>query len=185
MAKQFATIDDKLRAFIGGQQVFFVATAAAVGRINMSPRPTDCLRVIGPNSVAYRDLTGSGSETAAHLRVDGRMTMLFCAFDGAPLILRLYGRAVSFPAGTAAFKDVLAKDFDGQSPPGTRQIVLLEIDLVQTSCGYGVPLFDFVGNRDNLKRWTEHKGEQGLRAYRQEKNRFSLDGWPSLEIEQA
>ncbi len=180
MAKPFPAINDDHRDMIGRQHIFFTATAAAGARINVSPRPTDCFRIIGPNKVAYRDLTGSGSETAAHLKVDGRMTILFCAFDGLPIILRLYGTGVSHPRGTASYQSLIDEVFAGEQPPGTRQVVTLDVDLVQTSCGYGVPLFDYVGERQGLARWAEQQGEDALKAYRDRKNRVSLDGLPAL-----
>ena len=180
MAKPFPSLTDAHIGLIASRHIFFTATAAVGTRINISPRPTDCFRVLGPNRVAYRDLTGSGSETAAHLKVDGRMTVMFCTFDGLPMILRLYGTGRSHPLGTAGYRTLLADAFDGDEPLGTRQIVELDVDYVQTSCGYGVPLFDFVDDRPNLARWAEAKGEAGLVAYRYEKNRASLDGLPSL-----
>ncbi len=180
MAKPFDSLNDDHVALIARQHIFFTATAAAGTRINISPRPTDCFRVIGPNKVAYRDLTGSGSETAAHLKVDGRMTILFCTFDGLPMILRLYGIAQSFPRGSDGYKTYIAETFAGEEPAGTRQVVVLDVDYVQTSCGYGVPLFDYVGDRPNLARWAETQGEEGLKAYRDRKNRVSIDGLPAL-----
>ncbi len=180
MAKPFDRLTDDHIALIGKQHIFFTATAAEATRINISPRPTDCFRVINPNRVAYRDLTGSGSETAAHLKVDGRMTIMFCTFDGLPMILRLYGKAQSFPRGSDAYRTHIAETFAGEEPVGTRQVVVLDADYVQTSCGYGVPLFDFVGDRQNLARWAETQGEDGLKTYRDRKNRVSLDGLPAL-----
>jgi Pyridoxamine 5'-phosphate oxidase len=180
MAKPFPHLMDAHMELIAAQHIFFTATAAAGTRINISPRPTDCFRVISPTLVAYRDLTGSGSETAAHLRADGRMTIMFCTFDGAPLILRLYGTGRSLPLGSDAYREALEAHFAGEAPLGTRQIVMLDITYVQTSCGYGVPLFDFRGDWQNLVRWAEHQGEDGLKDYRTRKNRVSLDGLPSL-----
>jgi Pyridoxamine 5'-phosphate oxidase len=182
VAKQFEKIEEAHRDFIARQHIFFTATATDASRINISPRPTDCFRVLGPNAVAYRDLTGSGSETTAHLRIDGRMTIMFCAFDGLPMILRLYGKGQFQERGTPGFVTLLNEAFAGEAPPGTRQIIRLDIDLVQTSCGYGVPLFAHAGERDNLARWTQSKDEAGLAAYRREKNLKSMDGLPSLTI---
>jgi hypothetical protein len=128
--------------------------------------------------VVYLDRTGSGNETAAHLRADGRLTIMFCAFEGAPLILRLYGRGRVLRRGRSEYQSLLTEAFAGAEPLGARQMVQLEIDLVQTSCGFGVPLFDYQAERPTLDRWTEAKGD-GIDAYRREKNRFSIDGLPT------
>jgi hypothetical protein len=179
MAKQFASMTPAHREFIALQQIFFTASATATSRVNVSPRPTDALRVLDERTVAYLDLTGSGSETAAHLRADGRITLMFCAFDEPPSILRLYGRGTSLPRNTLDYTVLLASAFDSQEPPGARQIVRIDIDLVQTSCGYGVPLFEYVGERATLRRWAEQKSEAGLEEYRRQKNISSLDGLPT------
>jgi pyridoxamine 5'-phosphate oxidase-like protein len=176
MAKQFASMTPAHREFIARQQIFFTASATATSRVNVSPRPTDALRVLDEGTVVYLDLTGSGSETAAHLLADGRITLMFCAFDEPPSILRLYGRGISLPRNTRDYTTLLASSFDNQEPLGARQIVRIDIDLVQTSCGYGVPLFNYVGERTTLRRWAEHKGEAGLEEYRRQKNASSLDG---------
>jgi hypothetical protein len=183
MAKQFAVIGPQHREFIEQQRIFFTATAAPGARVNVSPREGSALRVLGDNSVAYLDRTGSGNETAAHLRADGRMTIMFCAFQGAPLILRLYGQAQVLPSGSPAYADLLAEAFGGEEPMGARQIVRLEIDLVQSSCGFGVPMFEHVADRPNLTRWAKAKGPDGLVAYRQEKNTRSIDGLPAWDAE--
>jgi hypothetical protein len=177
--KRYSEIGDRHREFIERQTIFFAATAAAGTRINLSPRPAEALRVIGPNSVCWLDLTGSGAETAAHLLADGRLTIMLCAFEGAPNILRLYGRGRSVPAGTAEYEALLAEHFGGTAPAGARQIVVQDVDMVQTSCGYGVPLFTYEGERDTLIRWAEHKGEEGVARYRAEKNAVSMDGLPT------
>ena len=179
MAKQFPSLEPAHRAFIDRQHVFFVATAAEGARVNLSPKGLDALRVLDDNRVAYLDRTGSGNETAAHLLADGRLTLMLCAFDGAPLILRLYGTGRALPRGTADYARLLADAFAGEEPPGARQIVVLDIDLVQTSCGFGVPLYDYREERPTLTRWAEAKGEDGLAAYRREKNAVSLDGLPA------
>ncbi|SDR32291.1 Pyridoxamine 5'-phosphate oxidase [Rhizobiales bacterium GAS191] len=179
MAKQFARIEAEHRDFILRQKVFFTATAASDGRVNISPRETGALRLIGPNEVAYLDLTGSGSETAAHLRAMPRLTLMFCAFEGAPRILRLYGQGRSLRRGSSAYAELLNSQYRNSEPLGARQIVVLDVDLVQTSCGYGVPLFDYRGERPSLQRWAEAKGETGLDAYRREKNVWSIDGLPT------
>lgn len=179
MAKAFPALEQSHRDFIARQHLFFVASAAATGRVNVSPKGLDCLRILSATSVAYLDLTGSGNETAAHLLADGRLTLMFCAFEGAPVILRLYGQGKSHMRGSADYGRLLASAFEGVEPPGARQIVCLEIERVQTSCGYGVPLFSFDGDRPTLERWAEAKGEDGLEAYRHEKNRVSIDGFPT------
>lgn len=183
MAKQFPRIDERLADFIDAQAIFFTASAAEGTRINISPRPTDHFHRLGPNAVAYLDLTGSGSETAAHLRVDGRLTMMFCAFQGAPLILRLYGQGRVAFRGSPDYRAFLDARYAGVEPVGARQVVFLDIDLVQTSCGFKVPLFEPAGERPTLDRWAEAKGEEGLRAYRQEKNLTSMDGLPTGFVE--
>jgi hypothetical protein len=179
VAKQHPQIDDTLAAFIGRQRIFFAASAAAGTRINLSPRGTEALRILGPHAVCYLDQTGSGNETAAHLIADGRLTLMFCAFEGPPQILRLYGRGEVLARGTPAYAELLASRFDGVEPPGARQIVRQEVEIVQTSCGYGVPFFDFRERRPTLDRWAESKGEDGLAAYRREKNMRSMDGLPT------
>jgi hypothetical protein len=141
----------------------------------VSPKDVAALRIVNERAVAYLDQTGSGSETAAHLLVDGRLTLMFCAFEGAPLILRLYGKGKSLVRGTAEYRKLLARLFDSQERPGSRQIVWLDVDLVITSCGYGVPLFDYMGERATLTRWAEAKGESGLTEYRRAKNAVSID----------
>jgi len=179
MAKQFPRIEPAHRDFIGRQRIFFTASAAAGGRVNVSPRGTDALRVLGDNAVAYLDCTGSGNETAAHLRASGRLTLMLCAFEGPPRILRLYGQGRILRRGGADYAALLEAAFGGAEPPGARQIVALDVDLVQTSCGYGVPLFDYAGERPSLAHWAEAKGEAGLEAYRREKNAYSIDGLPT------
>jgi hypothetical protein len=181
MAKQYPAIGPEHHDFIRRQHIFFTASAAPGARVNLSPRETAALRVLGENAVAYLDRTGSGNETAAHLRADGRMTIMFCAFDGPPLILRLYGRGHVLPRGGAAYAELLRTAFGEQEPPGARQIVHLAVELVQTSCGFGVPLFTHAGDRPNLDRWTTAKGEQGLAEYRRSKNMRSIDGLPTWD----
>jgi predicted pyridoxine 5'-phosphate oxidase superfamily flavin-nucleotide-binding protein len=187
MAQQFAQIEPAQREFILRQHMFFVATAAAGARVNLSPKGLDSLRVLGPNAVAYLDRTGSGNETAAHLCADGRLTLMFCAFEGPPRILRLYGRGRILRRGTREYDRLLDEAFEGDEPLGARQIVLLDVDLVQTSCGFGVPLYDYRGERSAMLKWSEAKGEAGLEAYRREKNARSIDGLPTgiLEDEPA
>src|ERR1700677_116815 len=141
-AKQFTCIEPHHREFILRQRIFFTASAAAQGRVNVSPKDGAALRILGANSVAYLDQTGSGNETAAHLRASGRLTIMFCGFETVPMILRLYGQGRSLWRGTSEYTALLETGYANQEPPGARQIVCLSVDMVQTSCGYGVPLFD-------------------------------------------
>lgn len=179
MAQTFDAISSQHRQFIEKQHMFFVASATAGSRINLSPKGLDGLRVLDERRVAYLDLTGSGNETSAHLRADGRLTIMFCAFEGAPLILRLYGAGRVLLRGGAEYAEILARHFDGQEPPGARQIVVQDVDMVQTSCGFGVPLYAYESERPSLIQWAEHKGDDGLEAYRREKNARSIDGLPT------
>ena len=179
MATQYPSIDAQQQAFIERQHVFFVASAAPDARVNVSPKGLDALRVLGPNRVVYLDRTGSGNETAAHLLADGRLTIMFCAFEGPPRILRLYGRGRVLPRSGAEYADLLAGRFGGEEPVGARQMVELAVEMVQTSCGYGVPTFDYAGERPSLDNWAAQKGETGLRCYRREKNDASIDGLPT------
>ncbi|MBZ9712657.1 pyridoxamine 5'-phosphate oxidase family protein [Deinococcus multiflagellatus] len=165
-----------LRAFIEAQPLFFVGTAAPDGRVNVSPKGLDSLRVLGPNRVVWLSVTGSGNETAAHLLQHPRMTLMFCAFEGPPLILRLYGRATMRQPGDEGWAGHLALF---PALPGTRQLFVLDVDLVQTSCGMAVPLMTFEAPREDLNRWAERQGDEELHAYRARKNRLSLDGYPT------
>src|SRR5262245_11074457 len=175
MGKQFPKIEPEHKAFIEHQRVFFVASAAPEGRVNVSPKGMSTLRVLGDNTVAYLDCTGSGSETRAHLLAseDKRLTIMFCAFEGDPVILRLYGQGQSLMRGTPEYILLLAHF---EEIPGARQIVLLAVDLVQTSCGMGVPLFDHKADRQNLVRYWTTQGIDNLRKYWGLKNVRSIDG---------
>ncbi|MBF2049261.1 MAG: pyridoxamine 5'-phosphate oxidase family protein [Leptolyngbya sp. IPPAS B-1204] len=178
MAKVFDSISDKLQDFIAAQQMFFVATAplSPSGHVNLSPKGLDSFRVLSPNRVAYIDFTGSGNETSAHLQENGRITFMFCAFEGAPLILRLYGQGRTVLPDDGEWL-VLSPLFP--AIPGARQIIVADIDRVQTSCGAGVPLYEFQGQRDVMVNWAINKGETGLQDYWYEKNRASIDGLPT------
>jgi hypothetical protein len=178
MGKFYNSIQPAHQAFIERQRIFFAATAplAAEGRINLSPKGLDTFRVLSEHRVAYMDFIGSGNETSAHLLENGRLTFMFCAFEGPPNILRLYGKGRAVLPGAADWAD-LAALFALQ--PSTRQIIVADVDLVQTSCGFGVPLYDFAGERDMLSVWAAKKGPEGLAAYVQEKNLVSLDGLPT------
>lgn len=178
MAQQFESINATHRAFIERQKVFFVATAAPTGRINLSPKGMDSLRVLSANRVAYLDSTGSGNETRAHLLAcpGGRLTLMMCAFEGEPQILRLYGRARSHLRGSDDYAQRIGH-FDEMA--GARQIVELDVSLVQTSCGMAVPLYDFRKQRDNLNRYWLRQGFDTLRKYWGKKNLTSIDGLPT------
>lgn len=183
MAKVLECITPELKAFIEAQHVFFVASAplSEDGHVNLSPKGLDCLRVLSSSRVAYLDLTGSGNETAAHLHENGRITFMFCAFTGAPRILRLYGTGEVVLPGTAEWAELA-----GLFPvyPGMRQIITAEISRVQTSCGFAVPLMEYTQQRDTLSRWAEAKGDD-LPSYRQQKNATSIDGLPAPLVSDA
>ena len=173
MARTYPELEDLHRSFIQGQPIFFTATAPHQGRINLSPKGMDSFRIFSSRQVGYLDLTGSGNETAAHLRENGRFTIMFCSFTADPLILRLYGRGrvihrqdPEWAALRGAFPSL----------PGERQIIVMDIDSVQTSCGYAVPLMNHAGERDTLARWAEKKGPAGLLDYWRDKNQISIDG---------
>jgi hypothetical protein len=184
MGKQFQRIEPAHREFIERQHIFFNASAAPEGRVNVSPRDTAGLRILDPNTALYLDRTGSGNETAAHIRLCNRLTLMFCAFEGTPMILRLYGHARILPRHSADYDTFLATHFNNTEFPGARQMLLLHIDLVQTSCGMSVPFFDYVSERDQLDRWAEAKGEAALEDYRHEKNTRSIDGYPTGMFEE-
>ncbi len=143
MAKQFPDINDDRQAFTQRQHMFFVVSAAPGTWVNVSPRSTASLRLLGPAKVAYLDRTGSGNETAAQIRAGGRVTIMFCALERTPSILRLYGCGTVHPRRGQEFTRLLATHFEGEAPLGMRQIVTLDIESVQTSCGFGAPLFDY------------------------------------------
>ena len=179
MGKVFDGIDEKLAAWIAAQRVFFVATAPRGdgGHVNLSPKGLDSFAILGPRSVAYLDLVGSGAETLAHLRENGRITFMFCAFEGLPRIVRLYGRGEAIEPGDAGW-DALAAQFPGHA--STRSIIRAELSRIADSCGYGVPLYQYKSERSQLGEWAERKGPEGLRTYQLERNRESLDGLPAL-----
>ena len=180
MAKQYPTITDKLSAFIADQKIFFVATAAEKGRVNVSPKGMDSLRVINQNRVVWLNLTGSGNETAAHINRVNRMTIMFCAFSDEPMILRLYGRAREIKPGDNEWQEL----YSLFNPlPGSRQIFDLEVEMVQTSCGMAVPLFNFAEERNQLNKWADKKGEEGIRQYWEDNNQISLDGFSTNIME--
>ena len=182
MGQLFDALSDRHRHFIAAQQMFFVGTATAAGRVSVSPKGTDSLRVLDAKRVVWVNLTGSGNESAAHVHCDPRMTLMFCAFAGDPLILRVYGQARVLHRKDAEWSALLAL-FPPQ--PGARQIFDLAVDSVQTSCGIGVPLYTWNGDRGMLGDWAQKKGEAGLRQYWQEKNQTSIDGLPTHILDKS
>ncbi len=178
MGKQFDALLPEHEAFIAKQRIFFVGSAplAPEGHVNLSPKGYDSLRVLTPNRVIYLDLTGSGNETSSHIRENGRVTVMFCAFEGPPNILRLYGQGKVILPGTAEW-ELLYPLFP--PIPGARQIIAVDFDKVQTSCGFAVPFMSFERERDTLKKWASHQGEDGLIEYRRLKNARSIDGLPT------
>jgi hypothetical protein len=173
VAERFSKLDDKLKAFIAQQHMYFVGTAGAEGYVNVSPKGMDSFRVIDDTTVAWLNLTGSGNETAAHVRENGRMTVMFCSFDKQPLIMRLYGQATAVHPRDARWGELSAL-FPAYT--GARQIFQLELELVQTSCGYAVPYYKLKGERPTLTKWADNRGRTGIQDYWTEKNMKSLDG---------
>lgn len=173
MAKQYSEINTKLQKFIKQQRIFFVGTAASDGRVNVSPKGMDTFRISDPNKVLWLNLTGSGNETAAHLFENDRMTIMFCSFEGDPMILRLYGLAKPVHPRDREWDNLIS-----MFPPyiGARQIIEMDVNLVQTSCGFAVPCFNFAGERDFLTKWADKTGKEGIKEYWKESNQISLDG---------
>lgn len=178
MGKFFEAINDHHREFIEAQHLFFVGTAPldGGGHINLSPKGLDSFRVLSPSKVTYMDIVGSGNETSAHILENGRITFMFCAFDGPPNILRLYGKGYTVLPTDEEWKE-LSSHFT--LLPATRQIIVADIFKVQTSCGFGVPYYEYTGERDHAHKWAEKKGAEGLEAYKKEKNLVSMDGLPT------
>jgi hypothetical protein len=173
MSKFYSELTDELITFIGKQKIFFTATAPTDGRINLSPKGMDTFRCLSRTHVAYLDLTGSGNETAAHLRENGRMTIMMCSFSEEPLILRLYGQGETIGPVHSLWEYLLA---EFPAIPGQRQIVMLSIESLQTSCGYAVPTCTEMVERPKLQKWAAKKGVDGINKYWQQKNRRSIDG---------
>ena len=176
MAALYDEISDELKAFIEKQKIFFVATADVDGRINLSPKGGDTLRVVSGNRLIWLNLTGSGNETASHMLSVNRITLMFCSFEKNPLILRIYGQGEIIHEGSEQW-DVNISQFPEFT--GARQIFDISIQLAQTSCGFQVPVYDYQGERDTLEIWAKKKGREGIRSYWQEKNKLSLDGKPT------
>lgn len=181
MPKMFEFLTDEQIAFIKKQHLFFVATAPlqASGHINLSPKGLDAFRVLSSTSVAYLDLTGSGNETSAHLLENGRITFMFCAFEAAPLILRIYGTGRVILPEHKEWSEV-SKHFEQANTIGVRQIILADIEFIQTSCGFGVPIYEFKEERDILPKWAMKQGMEGVLKYQSQNNKASIDGLPTL-----
>ena len=181
MGKKLPGIGSEQRSFIEKQHIFFVGTAASDGRVNLSPKGTDSFRVIHENKVVWLNLTGSGNETAAHLIKNNRMTIMFCAFEGKPMILRLYGNAKIFHK-----RDEKFGQYAHLFPPnaGARQIIEMQVDLVQTSCGFAVPFMNYKEERTTLNLWAEKQGEENIREYWKNKNTQSIDGFETKILDE-
>ena len=184
MGKTYEALDQRLIDFIASQQMFFVASAPSGqgGHVNLSPKGLDALRVLDAHTVAYQDLAGSGAETIAHVRQNGRLTIMFCAFEGPPRILRLYGRGEVLEPAHSEFEELSGRFTERLS---MRSIIRLEVTRIGDSCGFGVPLYDFVGERDQLLRWAERKGPEGIADFSREHIVTSIDGLPTLESLEA
>ncbi len=178
MGKFFQQLDERHRDFIAQQKLFFVGTSplSASGHVNISPKGLDSFRVLSPTRVAYLDIIGSGNETSAHLLENQRITFMFCAMEGPPNILRLYGKGETILPSHPDWPELVGL-FDFH--PSIRQVITADIHLVQTSCGFAVPYYTYTGERDHSQKWALSKGEEGLKAYQEEKNRVSLDGLPT------
>lgn len=176
MGTRYNELSEKHMQFIAEQKIFFVGTATADSRVNVSPKGMDSFRILGKNRAAWLNVTGSGNETSAHIQLNPRMTIMFCALVGAPLILRLYGTAKIIHKNDVEWK-ALFPLFEPLA--GARQIFDLSIDLVQTSCGMAVPYYSYEGDRELLNDWAVKKGDEGLKMYWEEKNQISIDNIPT------
>lgn len=182
MGQEFPEIDERMQRWIERQRLFFVSTAplADDGRINCSPKGLDGLRVTGPRQIVYLDIGGSGIETVAHLKENGRIVIMLCAFEGPPKIFRFYGRGTVVEPHDADFEQWLELF---PNAPTVRNFIVVDIDCIRDSCGYGVPVYDFKHERDSLPNWCDSKTEAELLEYRMTRNEQSLDGLPGLDIE--
>ena len=176
MADKFPALDERLTRFIEAQHMYFVATACAEGYINLSPKGMDSLRVLGDKQIIWLNLTGSGNESSAHVQDNGRMTLMFCSFERQPLILRLYGQARVIHPRDDDWDSLYANFGDWV---GARQIFDMSIDLVQTSCGYAVPHYEFQSERETLTKWAQKRGRDGVETYWSERNQLTLNGQPT------
>lgn len=182
MAQRFTELSEKHMQFISEQKLFFVGTATENSSINLSPKGMDSFIVIDSKRIAWLNVTGSGNETAAHVQYNPRMTIMFCAFEGDPLILRLYGTAKGVHRGDSEWASLIAKF---KPLPGARQIFDVSLDLVQTSCGMSIPFYQYSGERELLNNWAHNKGEAGIREYWAAKNKVSLDGIATHVVEKS
>lgn len=182
MGKAYQEIDDRIRRWVERQKVFFVATAPQGddGLINCSPKGMDALRIVDEHTLAYGDIGGSGIETVAHLKENGRIVIMLCAFDGPPKIFRFYGKGRVLQPDDEGFA-ALAEQF--AHLPTIRNLIVVDVELIRDSCGYGVPFYDYRGERESLTNWVHAKTEQELEEYRRAKNAQSLDGLPGLRLE--
>jgi hypothetical protein len=180
MGKRYNALSSDLQAWIAQQKLFFVATAplAADGHVNCSPKGADTFRILNDRAVAYLDMTGSGIETVAHVQENRRIVIMFCAFEGSPKTVRLHGEAEVLYPDHPEFSE-LGQKFEPHL--SARAIIRVNLIRISDSCGFGVPRFDFVGQRDTMDRWAEAKGCDGLIVYRREKNRTSIDGIPGYK----
>lgn len=176
MGQQYTEISDKLVSFVEQQKIFFVGTATSDSKVNISPKGMDSLRVLDSKRIIWLNVTGSGNETSAHVQQQPRMTLMFVAFDGNPMILRVYGQAQVVHMNDPEWAQLISRF---EPVPGARQIFDLKIEMVQTSCGMAVPFFDYQQDREQLRDWASNKGEEGVKAYWHEKNQLSLDGKPT------
>lgn len=180
MGQQFSEMLDKHKEFVENQKIFFVGTATADSRVNVSPKGMDSLRVLDGNRVIWLNVTGSGNETSAHVQISPRMTIMFVAFEGNPMILRLYGKAKAIHHGDQEWEALFSLF---EPIPGARQIFDMSIDLVQSSCGLSIPYFDYRGERNELKDWAAKKGAEGIQEYWIKKNQNTIDGIPTYILE--
>lgn len=180
MGQVLSEIPGDLKEWVAEQQMFFVATAplSLQGHVNCSPKGIDSLRILGPKKVVYQDLTGSGIETIAHIRENNRLVIMLCAFEGPPRIVRFYGRGSYCTPGSDDFEEY-SRLFPERID--CRAFIVMDVTRVSTSCGFAVPLYDHVGQRDVLDKSAERKGEEGLAKYRKKKNARSIDGLPALD----
>ncbi|PHS64775.1 MAG: pyridoxamine 5'-phosphate oxidase [Flavobacterium sp.] len=174
MGKMLVEITKSLKTFIENQKMFFVGTARNEGSVNISPKGMDTFRIINSNKIVWLNLTGSGNETAAHLQENNRMTILFCSFEEKPLILRLYGNASIYHESDSEYKEHISLF---SKHIGARQIITMEVNAVQTSCGFAVPFMEFKEERSQLTSWSKKKGKDGIQQYWKDKNSMSIDGY--------
>jgi hypothetical protein len=180
MGDLFPELNERLREFIAQQKMFFVASAplSADGHVNLSPKGLDTLRILGPKEVAYVDFTGSGIETVAHIRENGRLTLMFCAFQGPPRILRLRGRGEAIEPADEKWDHYAWRM---PSYDNARSFIVLHVEMIADACGYGIPIYEYIGERTQLAAWCQRKGPEGIAEYQSNKNRQSIDGLPGLK----